>query len=169
MSKIKFFFLFFFIILQNNSVYAENKIVYIDLDFILSNVNIGKKLFEKLNNNENSKFEEFKIKEQNLKNQENKILASKNLISENQLKIDIDQFKNKLEAYKSKKKKDLEKLQKIRNDEVTNLLNSINVVIQKYMSENSISIIIDKKNVYIADKNYDISNDLIEIINKNFK
>ena len=34
-------------------------------------------------------------------------------------------------------------------------------IIQDYMSENSISIIIDKKNIYIADKNYDITNNYI--------
>lgn len=35
------------------------------------------------------------------------------------------------------------------------------------MSDNSISIIIDKKNIFIADKNYDITENLIELINKN--
>ena len=37
------------------------------------------------------------------------------------------------------------------------------------MFENSISIILDKKNVYIADKSYDITNNLIELINKSIK
>ena len=49
------------------------------------------------------------------------------------------------------------------------LLNKINPIIQDYMQKNSISIIFDKKNIYIADKNYDISNNLIEIINKKIK
>lgn len=170
MKKIKnFFFIFFIYMSLQNSVIAETKIVYIDLDNILSSTTIGKNLFQKLKKNENLKFEELKLQEENLKNQENKILASKNLISEDQLKNDIDEFKKKLNEYKEYKKLEIEKLQNARNEEVTNLLKSINSIIEKYMSENSISIIVDKKNIYIADKNYDITNILIELINKTFK
>ena len=46
------------------------------------------------------------------------------------------------------------------------LIKQINPVIEKFMSDNSISIIIDKKNIFIADKNYDITDNLIELINK---
>ena len=35
-----------------------------------------------------------------------------------------------------------------------------------YMKENSISIIIDKKNVIMASVKNDISNDIIELVNK---
>ena len=35
------------------------------------------------------------------------------------------------------------------------------------MKNNSIVIILDKKNVFIAKANHDITNDIIEIINKN--
>ena len=107
--------------------------------------------------------------EQNLKNEENKILSSKNLISEDQLKTDIENFKKKLSEYKVFKEEEISKLKKIRNQEVTNLLNSINLIIETYMNENSISIVIDKKNIYIAKKKYDITNNLIELINKNIK
>ena len=45
----------------------------------------------------------------------------------------------------------------------------INPIIEDYMSKNSITIVIDKKNVYIANKDSDITNNLIEIINKKIK
>ena len=107
--------------------------------------------------------------EQNLKNEENKILSSKNLISEDQLKIDIETFKKKLSEYKVLKEDQISKLKEIRNQEVTNLLNSINLIIETYMNENSISIVIDKKNIYIAHKKHDITDTLIELINKSIK
>ena len=34
------------------------------------------------------------------------------------------------------------------------------------MDDNSISIVIDKKNIYIGNTTYDITNNLIELINK---
>ena len=159
--------LFFFLL--NNPSNAEIKIAYFDLDYILSNTNISKKLFTNLNNSEKLKIEELQKQEQNLKNEENKILSSKNLISEDQLKNDIEIFKKKLSEYKVFKEDEISKLKEIRNQEVTNLLNSINLIIETYMNENSISIVIDKKNIYIAKKKYDITNNLIELINKNIK
>ena len=143
--------------------------MYIDLDYIVSNSNPGKKLFEDLKNRENLKINELKEKEKELKNEENKILGSKNLISEDQLKIDIENFQKKLADYKTYNKNEIDKLQNKRNDEVKNLLNTINSIIETYMDENSISLLLDKKNVYIAHKNYDITDNLIELINKNIK
>ena len=165
--KILLFFLLSFFL--NYSVYAESKIMYLDLDYILSNSNPGKKLFEDLKNSENLKLNELKEKEKELKNEENKILGSKNLISEDQLKINIENFQKKLTDYKSYNKNEIDKLQEKRNKDVKNLLNLINSIIETYMDENSISILLDKKNIYIAHKKYDITEILMELINKNIK
>ena len=155
----KFLKIFLFIIVSlitNTSVFAETKIAYIDLDFILSNSNPGKKLFEDLKIRENFKINELKEKEKELKNEENKILGSKNLITEDQLKINIENFQKKLADYKNYNKNEIDKLQNKRNKEVKNLLNSINLIIET-MDENSITMILDKKNIYIAHKKYDIT------------
>ena len=159
--------IFFFV--MSSHVYAENKIAYLDLDFILSNTNIGKSLFEKIQKFENEKLKELKGKEQILKEEENKILASKNVISKSELNKNIKQFQLKLQNYKNLEKDEINLLKKKRNEEVLNLLKSINPLIEKYMNDNSISILIDKKNIFIADKNYDITKNLIELININLK
>ena len=168
--KLKKTFIFiFFISSITFNVFAENKIVYVDMDLIISNTNAGKEILKKLSIDENKKNEEFNIKEKNLKNEENKILASRNIISEEQLNINIREFQDTLRNYKKLKSEEVKKLKKIRNDEIMNLLNLINPIIQEYMQNNSISIILDKKNIYIANKNHDISNNLIELINKKLK
>ncbi len=170
MHKIKtIFFLIFFLFLFQNYTFAENKIAYVDLDYILSNTNMGKRILDDLKKKETSKFEKFEIEEKNLKNEENKILASKNIISKDEFKNNVEKFKKKLEAYKLLKSNEINELKETRNKEVSKLIKSVNSVIEKYMSENSISIILDKKNVYIADKNYDITSNLIELINKTIK
>ena len=156
-----------FILFISSNVYAENKVVYLNLDYVLSNSNVGKNLFLKLKKEEDIKFKEFETNEINLKDEENKILASKNIISQDQLNLNIKEFREKLEKYKKFKSDELEILKKKRNSEIITLIKQINPVIEKYMSDNSISIIIDKKNIFIADKNYDITEDLIELINKN--
>ena len=151
------------------NVYGESKIAYVDIDFVLTNINAGKIVFEKLENNENLKRETFTDKEKKLKDEENKILASRNIISQEQLDINIKEFQNKLKDYRNYKSEELKKLKKIKNDEIVKLLNLINPLIQEYMKSNSINFLMDKKNIYIADKNYDLTNKLIEIINKKIK
>ena len=163
-TKILTFLVFYFFAVSN--VTAENKVVYLDIDFLLSNTNVGKKVFLKLKENENSKFNEFNIEEKKLKEEENKILASKNIIAKDQLDQNIKNFKEKLKKYKNSKSREIDNLKKIRNEEILELLNLINPKIEKYMKENSISILLDKKNIFIADKNYDITNDLIKLINQ---
>ena len=160
------FLIFFFLHIYS---FAETKIAYIDLDVLLSKTNIGKNLFDELKKNENLKLLELQELEQKLKNEENKIISSKNLISEQQLDKDIKKFKKKLNDYKDFKSNELDKLQQTRNNKVNNLLDTINSIIEKYMEENLITIIIDKKNIYIAHKKHDITDLLVELINKNTK
>ena len=143
------FLIIFFLFSFHNYTFAENKIAYVDLDYILSNTNIGKRILDDLKKKENSKIEEFKIEEKNLKNEENKILASKNIISKDEFNNNVEKFKKKLEAYKLLKNNEINELKEKRNQEVSKLINSVNSVIENYMSKNSISIILDKKNVYI--------------------
>ena len=158
----------FFIVIPTN-IFAENKIAYLDIDFILSNTNIGKSLFKKIQKFESDKINELNDKEKILKDEENKILASKNIISKDELNKKINEFQIKLKNYKNLRLDEINLLKKKRNEDILNLLKSINPLIEKYMNDNSISILIDKKNIFIADKNFDITKNLIDIIDNNLK
>ena len=59
----KIFFLILLILPFN--VYGESKIAYVDLDFVLTNTNAGKIIFEKLENNEKLKKKYLMIKKIN--------------------------------------------------------------------------------------------------------
>ena len=158
----------FFIVLPTN-IFAENKIAYLDIDFILSNTKIGKSLFKKIQKFESDKINELNDKEKILKDEENKILASKNIISKDELNKNINEFQIKLKNYKNLRLDEINLLKKKRNEDILNLLKSINPLIEKYMNDNSISILIDKKNIFIADKNFDITKNLIDLIDTNFQ
>ena len=45
-------------------------------------------------------------------------------------------------------------------------MKSIRPVIEDYIKKNSISIVLNQKNLFIADKKYDITNDILKILNK---
>jgi outer membrane protein len=164
-----FFFIIFVLLLSINNLKAENKVAYLDIDFILNNTLAGKSLLNNLKKEEQLKIDKFKVTDESFKNKESKILAKKNLISKEEVKKEMKSLQVNFQQYRKSKNKEIENLKIKRNRNIVKFLNLINPIIEKYMSDNSIYMIIDKKNVFIARKNYDITNKLIELIDNQIK
>lgn len=164
-----FFFILFFLSLSISFLKAEDKVSYIDIDYVLTNTIAGKELLIALKKEEKSKINKFKSNEDVFKNKENKILAKKNLISKEEIHNELKLLQVKFEKYRKEKIKDVDRLKIKRNRNIVNFLSLINPIIEKYMSDNSIYMLIDKKNVFIASKDYDVTNNLIELIDDQIK
>jgi len=170
MFKYKRFFLFFiFLLLSTTYAKSENKVSYIDIDFILSNTISGKMLLQTLKKEEQSKIQKFKINDEKFKNEEMNIVTKKNLVSEEKIKQELNLLQKKFDEYRKNKIKEIENLKTKRKKNILNFINLINPIIEKYMRDNSIYMLIDKKNVFIANKDYDITNILIELIDNQIK
>ena len=165
----KLFLILFFFSLSGNLLKAEEKVSYIDIDYVLTNTIAGKELLKKLKKEEELKVNKFKLNDENFKNKEIKILAKKNLISEEEINKEMKSLQVKFQKYKEEKIKEVDDFKIKRNRNIANFLSLINPIIEKYMTDNSIYILIDKKNVFIANKDYDITNNLIELINNQIK
>ena len=165
----KFFFFLFFLVLTTNILKAENRVSYLDIDFIITNTLAGKKLLVSLKKEEELKVNKFKLNDESFKNKEIKILAKKNLISDQEINKELELLQIEFQKYRKDKIKEANELKDKRNKNIMNFLNLINPIIEKYMNDNSIHILIDKKNVFIANKDYDITNNLIELINNQIK
>ena len=103
------------------------------------------------------------------KDEENKILSNKNILSKEKYDEKVVIFKKKLFEYKKEKEQILNKLKKERNNQIVNFINKINPLIENFMNTNSIGILIEKKSVFISKPNYDITNDIIDLINEKIK
>ena len=157
------------LICLSSNLLAENKVAYIDLDRILTNTDAGKSLFKQLNNLEKFKLQNLENDEKKLKEEENKILSTKNILTQDEYMKKVNAFKKKIPIYQKKKKDTIDNLQKKRNTEVIRFLKMTNPLIESIMKKNSIDILIEKKNIFIAKSNTDITNIVIEDINKNIK
>jgi len=170
MSLLKrIFFILIFLSLSINVLKADDKVSYIDIDYILKNTLAGKELLNTLKNEEEIKINKFKSNDDSFKNEEKQILAKKNLVSEKEMNKEMKALQIKFQKYKKDKQKEIEDFKIKRNKNIINFLNLINPIIEKYMSDNSIYMLIDKKNVFIANKEYDITNNLIELIDNQIK
>ena len=100
----KLLFILVFLSLSINFLKAEDKVSYIDIDYILTNTISGKELLNALKNEEKLKIKKFELKDISFKNEEKKILAKKNLISKEELNKQIKILQVKFQKYKIKKK-----------------------------------------------------------------
>jgi len=69
-----------------NFSYAEQNLKFADIDAIIKNTNIGKKVLNKLNKLDENNIQKLNKLQNELKSKENDINIKKNLLSENELK-----------------------------------------------------------------------------------
>ena len=63
----------------------------------------------------------------------------------------------------------LETVAKQRSKARNELLKNLNPIIKEYMEEKKIRMVIDKKSLLLADENLEITNEIIERLNKKLK
>ena len=160
------FFLIFSQLLFNNSFSVEQNLKFVDVDAIIEKTNIGKNILNKLNQIDQNNLKKLQEFENELKNQENQIKSKKNLVSEDELKKEIDSLNLKFADYKKIKNDMITTLSETKNNEFKNFFKIVNPIIQNYMNENSIQIILNSKNIFIGNKSSDLTQTLIDLINK---
>ena len=161
MKKIFIFILinFFFI---NSSLSAE-KIVYLDLDFILSNSNKGKLILSNLDNLNKKNIEILKSKENLLKKDEDEIIKQKNIISQEAYTSKVNDLKEKIKVFREEKKKLASDFTEIRKNKINDFFKTIDNVLREYVEKNSIDLVLNKKDILIGKNNYNITNEILKI------
>ena len=162
----KFFlplFLFFFII--SNIAISEQKIVFVDMDRLVSVSKPGSSIFNQLKDINNKNLIFLKKEKKEFKEKEKKLLAQKNIISEKNFQNKIDELKSEINNYNQNRKKMIKEFNKLKVENTNNLLKKINPILTNYSIENEISIILKKKDLIIGKKELDITDEIITIIN----
>ena len=59
-----------------------------------------------------------------------------------------------------------DELNEFKKKEIKLFFEKINPIIEKYMEQNSIALILDKKNIFVARSDYDMTQELLDLINK---
>jgi len=168
-NKSNLFFCLLFIFFNFSYSVADTKIAYIDLDNIFQKSNHGKKIISKLNEINNKNISNIKVKENEIIELDKEVKIKKNLITENDLNLMISDLNNKVSDLKIYRDNLIKNYEESKNNEIKEFFNRINPIIQDYMTKNSIDFILDKKNIFIATKNNDITDIILELINNNIK
>ena len=156
-----------FIVFKNNTVLANEKIAFIDLNYILKNLFQVKKILNDLNSINNKNLEKFRAEEFELEKQQDEIQKLKNIISLEEYNKKLSSFQNKVDIYKEKKTKIINSFEETKDKELKIFFNKLNEIMNVYMQNNSINIILDKKNIIMANTQNDISKQILNIVNQN--
>ena len=161
--------IFFLLAFFTSSSYSNETVAYIDIDFIIKNSNIGKKLLEKIDNLNIKNIDDLKKKEKKLKDLELEITNKKNIISEDAFDNEVKIFKSKASKFKLEQKQIVKNFNNYQKKEIENLFKIISPIINSYMEKNSLKILFDSKKIFMARNDLNLTNDLLDVINKEAK
>ena len=167
MKKISIlFFIFFFNLI---SAYANEGIFFLDIDYLVNNSNSGKVIIKKLQDLNYKNNKTLNQQEVEIKSLETEITNQKNIISKDELNNKIENLKKKVSSYRLNKNQISIEFDKFKKNELEIFFKKITPIIEEFMNIKSIKIIFDKKNIFIANSNYDITEELIQFLNDKLK
>ena len=164
---VKFFVVTFLLLVSMHvSAEAESKIVYLDMKFILNNSKAGKGAQDFLQKSFKENQKKFSDEEKNLKKEENDLLAKKANLTKEEYQKKTDDLRKKVIDYQSQRRLSLEKIANQRTEGRKKLLETLDPILNNYIKENNISMVIDKKNVLGGQSELDITDIIVEKLNK---
>lgn len=163
----KFFFIFFILInLFNVNSFASEKIVYLDLDYLLANSNKGKAVILGLENINKKNVQMFKEKENLLTNEERKLIQQKNILSNEIYSEKAKDLKSKINIYREEKNTLLTKFKKQREENINNFLKIVDKILAEYVKKNSIDLVLNKKDIIMGKNSYNITDNILKKVNE---
>ncbi len=162
----KKYLLFIIFLTFNNLSLADNKIVYLDVTFLLNESIVGKYLNQKLLKINSKNIEEFKKIESKIKNDDNDLLKKKNIIKEDQYKKEVVLLRQKYKSFKELMNKKNSDLNILKDNSTKVILKNLNDILAEYSTKKSISMIIEKKNIVIGESVLDVTNEILDLLNK---
>ena len=160
-----FFILIFYTSFTTFSISAE-KTVFLDIDFVLNNSNYGKSIYSRLEELNKKNFDNLVKMEKELEKKKKSIDVSKNISTKENLDQQISLFNQDVKNFRSEKSKILKNFELKKKNEIDNFLVKVNPIVQDYMKANSISIVLPKNQIFMGNVDMDITNDIIELVNK---
>ena len=159
--------IFFLFLLNVITLNASAQIAYIDINFILKTSDVGKSLNLYLEELKKKDLIKYKQIESDLVKKEKELIAQQNILNKEEFQKKLNSLTSEVQKYRSDKKSSVDELNKFKIEKTKEILGILNPIITKYVDSNSISIVFPKKNIIVGKKNLDITNQIIELLNKN--
>ena len=168
MKNFKIFLFFLILSFANNNAFADMP-HYLDFKYILNNSVAGKKVQDSLQKRLKDGISSLNKKEKSLQEEEKKMIQQKKVITQEEYVKKVNNLRKKVSSLQVERNSLLEKISKDRSKAKTELLKNLNPIIENYMQENKIRLVVDKKNIILADEKLDITEEIMQALNAKLK
>ena len=165
-KKVSLIIIIFF--LNLNLAYSNDKVSFINLDLLIKETNIGKVILRNIEKLNEKNLANLKIKESELKSIEDEIKKKKNIISSEEFGKEVDRLRENVKKFQNYKNKLVSEMESKKNNDLKEFFTKVNPIIQNYMDNNSIDILLERKNVFMSKNSIDITEKIIVEINNKF-
>ena len=149
------------------NIFAET--YTIDVSRVLNNSLAGKEAQKILKNKLNTSTKNFQSTEKKLLDDEKVIVGKKKILNKEEYEKEVKKLRDRVAKHRKNKQKTLTEIDKLRFDSRKKLLNILKPLLQEYMKQNDIKIVVDRKTVVLVENNLDISQKAIELLNSKVK
>ena len=155
-----------YLIFGTTNAFAENNIVYIDMNKILSESKVGIFVEKELTNMHEKKLNEFKKIEEKINKEEIDLVSKRNILAREQFDENLKNLNIKAQNYQNQRRQWFDDIAKKRNNARVEVLKSLDPIMTKYFEQNNISLILYKRNVAIGTTELDITDIIIDELNE---
>jgi Skp family chaperone for outer membrane proteins len=165
----RYFLRFFIAILfsiTSTQAFSESKVVVLDLKYVLNNSTAGKDAQDFLKKTFNDNAKKFTEIEKSLKKDERALLEKKTTLTKEQYKEESNKLRKKVIKYQTDRRASIDKVGSLRAKARETLIKKLTPIVDSYIKENNISVVMDKKNMIGGLAEYDITQTIVEKLNK---
>ena len=165
----KKFILLIIIIFSPTNLFAEDKIVYLDVQYIIDNSKLGLSYKNKIKEVQNKNRIDLSIKEKIIKERELEINNQKNILKKDEINKKVNKLNELLKEYQILRNDLNKEIIENKKEYSLKILNILNPLLTKYVDENNIKLVVEKKNILLGIKSLDITDKILDILNEETK
>ena len=162
---IKYFLITIFLIFSSDLL-AQEKIAILDLKYVLNQSKAGKGAQDFLKKSYSQNIKKFKDIEASLKKEEADLLSKKTVLSKEEYTKKSDTLRKKVIDFRSQRRAAMDKITTQRTESRAILIKSITPILETYIKENNISVVMNKVHTLGGNPENDITKIIVDKLDK---
>lgn len=168
MKFLKFFLISILLIIYSNFSFASD-VYFVDMKKILNTSKAGKNAQDFLKKKLTEDTKKFEKEQVALKKAETDLISKKKILSSEEYKKKLDSLRKKNIDHQKRRQLAANEIFKKREKARLELNKSLKPILETYMSENNITVVVDKKSIVVAKTEIDLTDKILKILNKELK
>tara|TARA_B100000575_G_C23116566_1_gene645539 strand:- start:972 stop:1487 length:516 start_codon:yes stop_codon:yes gene_type:complete len=167
--KKNFYFLIIFFQFYTTYASCENKIYYLDMNYIINKSIPGKSILKKIEDFKIQQTNYLKKKEDLIKVKQNELNTQKNILSEEEINQRVNNLDNDIKKFNIERKDLINDFEIKKKEELDKLVTKISKILEVFMKENSIEYIFNQSNILIASSKFNLNEKILNLVNEKIK